>query len=41
VKPAPHDVRALAEPLAEGVSNTELRLALAALAANVLSKSRT
>lgn len=40
-KPAPHDVRALAEPLAEGVSNTELRLALAALAANVLSKSRT
>ncbi|EYD74675.1 hypothetical protein Rumeso_03732 [Rubellimicrobium mesophilum DSM 19309] len=27
-------------PLTEGVSNTELRLALAALAANVLSKSR-
>ncbi len=29
-----------AEPLADGVSDTELRLALAALAANVLSKSR-
>ncbi|WP_176556184.1 DUF721 domain-containing protein [Rubellimicrobium rubrum] len=29
------------EPLANGVSDTELRLALAALAANVLSKSRT
>ena len=40
-KPEPQDLRALAEPLAEGVSNTELRLALAALAANVLSKSRT
>ena len=37
----PEDLRAVAEPLAEGVSNTELRLALAALAANVLSKSRT
>ena len=35
------DVRAAAEPLADGVSNTELRVALAALAANVLSRSRT
>lgn len=35
------DLRARAAPLAEGVSNTELRLALAALAANVLSKSRS
>ncbi len=35
------NLRAVAEPLADGVSNTELRLALAALAANVLSKSRT
>jgi hypothetical protein len=40
-QPEPRDLRALAEPLADGVSNTELRLALAALAANVLSKSRT
>ncbi len=32
---------AAAGSLADGVSNTELRLALAALAANVLSKSRT
>ena len=29
------------EPLADGVNDTELRLALAALAANVLSKSRS
>jgi hypothetical protein len=35
------DLHARAAPLADGVSNTELRLALAALAANVLSKSRT
>ena len=34
-------LRAEAEPLAEGVSDTELRVALAALAANVLSRSRT
>ena len=35
------DLRAAAEPLADGVSDTELRVALAALAANVLSRSRT
>ncbi len=35
------DLHARAAPLADGVSNTELRLALAALAANVLSKSRS
>ena len=39
--PSAEDLREAAEPLADGVSNTELRLALAALAANVLSKSRT
>jgi hypothetical protein len=39
--PTAEELRAAAEPLADGVSNTELRLALAALAANVLSKSRT
>lgn len=32
--------QARAAPLAEGIGNTELRLALAALAANVLSRSR-
>ncbi len=36
-EPQPSDKVA---PLTEGVSNTELRLALAALAANVLSKTR-
>ena len=41
-RPTPDSaLREAAEPLAEGVSNPELRLALAALAANVLSKSRT
>lgn len=34
------DLREAALPLTEGVADTELRLALAALAANVLSKSR-
>jgi hypothetical protein len=37
--PEPQNLDKVA-PLTEGVSNTELRLALAALAANVLSKSR-
>lgn len=37
----PPDLRAAAEPLADGVSDTELRVALATLAANVLSRSRT
>jgi hypothetical protein len=37
--PDPQRLEAL-QPLTEGVGNTELRLALAALAANVLAKSR-
>ena len=38
-EPDPQVLQAV-QPLTEGVGNTELRLALAALAANVLSKSR-
>ena len=38
-QPDPQVLQAV-QPLTEGVGNTELRLALAALAANVLSKSR-
>ena len=34
------EVQARAAPLADGIGDTELRLALAALAANVLAKSR-
>jgi hypothetical protein len=39
-KPSPPQPMDEVAPFTEGVSNTELRLALAALAANVLSKSR-
>lgn len=39
-QPPGPDLQARAAPLAEGIGDTELRLALAALAANVLAKSR-